>query len=206
MIGLHGRRRGLNTGVPLALVLNLLLRLSILHFLGEVLLFPNDPRFAGKAIPIRNFVIVIALSLVFPVAHFVFRRWQRYPFTTDSLYLSIFWLDMAGNSLDLYDRYQYFDLVPHLHGAGAITVVFQQLLRLPMLSALGLSSAVHLLLEAQEYYTDVLFGTHNVRGTADTVNDLLVGLIGSIAYPAIAWLWARRSKSQEQQRSGHAVT
>ena len=46
----------------------------------------------------------------------------------------------------------------------------------------GFANVIHMLLEAQEYYTDVFFGTHNVRGTFDVVNDLLVGVLGTIVY------------------------
>jgi hypothetical protein len=124
---------------------------------------------------------------VFPVRHLLRRRWgrrERYPFWLDALYLSIFWLDMAGNSFDLYDRYAHFDLLPHAHGPGAATVVVQAALGLPALSAVGVATVLHVLLEAQEYYTDVLAGTHNVRGVADTVNDLLAGLVGAGLYSA----------------------
>jgi hypothetical protein len=37
-------------------------------------------------------------------------------------------------------------------------------------------------LEAQQYYTDVLFGTHNVLGTWDVVGDLVAGLAGTLVY------------------------
>ena len=181
-----GGRRG-------GLLLNLALRLHLLYFLAEVLRRPTDARFAGKAIPVRNAVIVGGASLVFPALHFLRRPQGRYPFWLDSLYLSIFWLDMDGNSFDLYDRYYYFDLIPHAHGTGAATVVLQAVLRLPALSAVGLATVLHLLLEAQEYYTDVFFGTHNVRGVSDTVNDLLAGLVGTGLYSAAyARLAARR--------------
>jgi hypothetical protein len=171
------------------LLLNVLLRLSIGYFLAEVIVRPNDPRFAGKAIPLRNLIVVGGLSLLFPTLHVLTRRWPSYPIWSDNLYLSIFWLDMAGNSLDLYDRFYYFDLVPHFHGTGAFATVVQRAFGFPALSALGLANAVHVLLEAQEYYTDVLFGTHNVRGVGDTVNDLLAGLAGTAVY---TWLAARR--------------
>jgi hypothetical protein len=178
------------------LLLNTALRLHLLYFLAEVLRRPGDPRFAGKALPVRNALVVGGASLVFPALHLLRRprgRWGRYPFWLDSLYLSIFWLDMAGNSLDLYDRYYYFDLLPHAHGTGAATVVAQAVLGLPALSAVGMATVLHLLLEAQEYYTDVLFGTHNVRGVSDTVNDLLAGLVGTGLYSAVyARLAARR--------------
>jgi hypothetical protein len=174
---------------PIGLLLNVLLRLGIAYYLGEVMARPNDRRFAGKAIPLRNLIVVGGLSLAFPSLQLLTRRWRAYPLWSDNLYLSIFWLDMAGNSLDLYDRHYYFDLLPHFHGTGALAAVVQRAFGLPALSALGLANAVHVLLEAQEYYTDVLFGTHNVRGVADTVNDLVVGLAGTAVY---TWLAARR--------------
>jgi hypothetical protein len=166
----------------LGLLLNVLLRLSIVSFLAEVLLNPDDPRFAGKALPVRNLIIVGGLSLLFPALHLVWKRWESYPFWLDAVFLSIFWLDMAGNSYDLYRSLPHFDLLPHFHGTGAVAIVLRVATRLPALSAVGLANVLHLLLEAQEYYTDVFFGTHNVTGVADVVNDLLVGLLGTGFY------------------------
>lgn len=173
--------------------LNLLLRLSIAYFLAEVLLRPNDPRFAGKALPVRNLVVVGGLSLLFPALFLLGRRgrgpgsrWASYPWGLDSLYLSIFWLDMAGNSFDLYDRYFFFDLLPHTHGSGALAAVVTRTFGLTAWGGIGVTTVVHTLLEAQEYYTDVLAGTHNVRGTWDVVNDLLAGLVGAGVYATLA--------------------
>jgi hypothetical protein len=56
------------------------------------------------------------------------------------------------------------------------------------------ASYVHVLLEAQEYYTDVLAGTINVRGVADTINDLLMGIAGGLLYP-LAWALLRRARA-----------
>jgi len=163
-------------------LLNLFLRLSNAYFLAEAIRHPDDPRFAGKAIPIRNLILVAGLSLLFPGLHVIGKKRKSYPFWTDNLYLSIFALDMAGNSLNLYDRYYYFDLIPHFHGTGATAIVLKRALQLPTLSAMGLANMIHVALEGQEYYTDVLFGTHNVRGVSDSVNDLLAGLTGTICY------------------------
>jgi len=173
--------------------MNLSLRLSILYFLGEVLRKPNDARFAGKAIPVRNLIVVTSFSLLFPVLNKFWPRrpWVRYPVWLDSLYLSLFWLDMAGNSFNLYDTHYYFDLIPHFHGTGAAAVVLRKAFRASPTSAVGLANMIHILLEAQEYYTDVLAGTHNVRGPSDTVNDLVAGLLGAVVYTA-APAWARR--------------
>ncbi len=186
----------------LGFLINLFFRITILYFLGEVLLFPDDPRFALKAIPLRNLVIVLSFSLLFPALYFLKKKWrhlpagrQGYPFWLDNLYLSIFWLDMAGNSFNLYDTYFYFDLIPHFHGTGAIAAVFLGAFGLLFLEAVGLATIIHLLLEAQEYYTDVFFGTHNVRGVSDVVNDLVVGVAGAIIY---AFLLSKFKKSKNR--------
>ncbi|MEX2047618.1 MAG: hypothetical protein WEE03_10665 [Chloroflexota bacterium] len=168
------------------------LRASILYFLAEVMLNQSDPRFAGKAIPIRNLIIVLTFSSLFPLYTRIARkRWPRYPVWLDDLYLSIFWLDMAGNSLDLYDRLFYFDLVPHFHSTGALAVVLRGL-GTSHLGAIGMANVIHMLLEAQEYYTDVFFGTHNVRGLFDTVNDLVAGVAGTTVYGLARAVWERR--------------
>jgi hypothetical protein len=113
---------------------------------------------------------------------------------TDNLYLSISALDLAGNYLDLYDRYVAFDLIPHFHGTGAATLVTSEILRRPLLAGVGVTQVLHIGLEAQEYYSDVLFGLRNVRGTWDTVNDLLAGAAGSLAYAGVARLLQRREE------------
>lgn len=177
--------------MSLGLIVNILIRLSMLYFLGEVLLFPDDPRFAGKAIPIRNFIIVITLSLLFPFFHFIKKRWKHYPFWLDNLYLSIFWLDMAGNSFNLYDSYFYFDLILHFHSTAALAVVLLGAFGFSFWGGLGLANIIHMLLEAQEYYTDVFLGTHNVRGVFDVVNDLMVGLLGTLIYGLIRVYFTR---------------
>ncbi|MCS6801803.1 MAG: hypothetical protein RMM58_01550 [Chloroflexota bacterium] len=161
---------------------NLFLRVSIAYYLLEVLRNPNDPRFAGKALPVRNLIVVGSLSLLFPLLHLWRNLWARYPVWYDNLYLSIFWFDMVGNSLDLYERLKRFDLVAHFHGAGAITAVLAGAFRLPWLTAFGLATIIHVLLEAQENYTEILFHTRNIKGLYDTINDLTAGLVGSVVY------------------------
>lgn len=163
-------------------LLNAVLRGTMLAILGEARLRSKDRRFAGKAIGTRG-LVMIPLSLLVPLLQ-AMRGRDRYPVWTDNLYLSIFVLDLLGNHFDLYDRYRYFDAIPHAHGTGAATVVLAELFDLPPLSAVGLAQLAHIGLEAQEYYSDVWFGLHNVRGTWDTVNDLLAGAVGSAAYAA----------------------
>lgn len=173
---------------------NALLRASIAAMLVDVLRHPDDPRYTGKAIPIRNLLIVGGLSMLFPALHArkSTRRWKRYPVWEDNLYLSIFWLDMLGNWLDLYDTYLNFDLIPHFHGTGALAGVLHSAFGLKGWGAIGVANAVHWALEAQEIATDVFFGTHNVRGAWDSLGDLSAGLLGTIAYVGPAILAALR--------------
>ena len=168
----------------LAYLCNVLLRGSMLAILAEALVHRDDPRFAGKAIGPRG-LVMIPLSLVVPLAHRSSPRGSEYPVWIDNLWLSIFALDLAGNHFNWYERWRYFDAIPHAHGTGAATVVFAELMELPPLSAVGLAQLGHIALEAQEYYSDVWFGLRNVRGTWDTVNDLLAGAAGSAAYAVL---------------------
>ena len=189
------------------LALNIAIRAAIIYWLAEAWILQDDPRFADKAIPERNTIIVGSLSLLFP-AIWYFRKldWRTYPLGLDILYLSIYAIDMAGNSFDLYDSYTYFDLIPHFHSPGALAVIISvywvrtrhpDALQRPArgwlvettLVAAGIATMVHVILEAQEYYTDVLAGTVNVGGVADTVNDLVVGLVGVFVYPPLMVRW-----------------
>jgi hypothetical protein len=182
------RMRGVGLG------LNLVLRLIVIGVVADALLQPDAARYADKAIGTRGLVLIPA-SLVILVVHLWQRRrgrGGRYPVWSDNLYLSIFALDMGGNLLDLYDRYPQFDLISHFHGTGAVSVVISHLFRLPVLAGIGVAQVIHILLEAQEYYSDVLFGLRNVRGTWDVVNDLIVGVAGSLTYGALLALARRR--------------
>lgn len=192
----------------LLFALDVAVRLAIVYWLAEAWLLRDDPRFAGKAIPERNTVIVGLLSLLIP-ALWVRARAPRpaFPVGLDLVYLSIFALDMGGNSFDLYARYRYFDLIPHFHSTGAFSLVaaawwvsrrdaagaaaHRGLLE-TTLAAAGVATMVHVVLEAQEYYTDVLAGTINVGGVADTTNDLAVGLLGALLYGWLGARWYRR--------------
>lgn len=180
-------------------LLNVALRLHILYFLWEVLRQPHDPRFERKALPIRNLVVVLLGSMVFPAAHVLRRRRSDYPFGLDNLYLSIFWLDMAGNSFDLYERYRDFDVIPHTHGTGALGVVLQGA-GLSASSAIGWATVLHVLLEMQEYYTDVFFETRNVHGARDVIKDLTAGIAGVLLYVPLYALLRRRRVAERAVR------
>jgi hypothetical protein len=169
----------------LGLALNLLLRVCLVYFMAESLLQPDDPRFAGKGLTIRNVAIVVGFSMLFPFLYFVRKKrmkWQAYPFGLDNIYLSIFWIDMAGNSFNFFDSFSHFDLIPHFYGPAALAIVLRNLVDRSAVAAAGMANTLHMILEVQEYYGDVFAGTHNVRGVADVINDMGVGLLSTLIY------------------------
>ena len=183
-------------------LVNIGLRLMILVFTVDAIVNAGDQRFAGKALGPRNVGILLGLSMLFPILHFIYKRWKRYPVWYDNLFLSIFWLDMAGNTLDLYNSVEWWDHIPHFHGPGALAMVLIGAFGLTPLAAAGLATILHVTLECWEYYGDVLLGTHNVRGVADSINDLAYGLLGVVTYTIIAkrsvFLRLRRTRPKKK--------
>jgi hypothetical protein len=179
-----------------ARTMNVALRACLVGMFIEVVRAGReDPRYRRKGIAQRYALVGLPAALVAPVARRLDRRASAsgsYSVAMDNLFLSVLALDLAGNVLDLYDRHRHFDLIPHAHGTGAATVLAAWLLRQPMPGALGVATIGHILLEAQEYASDVVFGTRNVRGTWDVIGDLLAGVVGSLAYAAAYEALVRR--------------
>lgn len=157
---------------------------------------PDDHRFAGKGIGPRAMLVVPGVSLVVPILWTARGRRVPYPLLVDNLLLSIVALDLGGNVLDLYDRYLHFDLIPHAHGTGALTVATAAATGLPVAQAAALASGGHALLEAQEIASDVLFGYRNVRGWWDTLGDLAAGFVGTVVYGLVYEHFSRRPGPQ----------
>jgi hypothetical protein len=184
------------------LVVNVALRAGMLAMLVEVLRAGRqDPRFVGKGIGVRFGLVAMPSSLLVP-ALWARSSWRRraaglpadaYPWSMDDLWLSMLALDLAGNVLDLYDRYTHFDLIPHAHGTGAVTATFAWLFDLPPGRAIALASLGHGLLEAQEYASDKVFAFRNVRGWWDVVGDLSAGAVGSVTYALAYERFVRRA-------------
>ena len=80
------------------------------------------------------------------------REWREYPWWFDSLYLSLFAFDMAGNSLGLYNSFSgAFNDVTHTYGNGALTIVLAGAFGFTTLEAMGLATMLHLVLQVRVY-------------------------------------------------------
>jgi hypothetical protein len=178
---------------PVGAAVDIVLRLAILFMTADALLHSTDERYAGKSLGPRDVVISFGFAMLFPLfwrLRYRGQQWGKYPWWYDDLYLSIFFVDMLGNYLNLYNTWLEFDHIPHSHGPGALAI----------LAAVGLSTLLHVILEIQEFYGDVFRGTHNVRDLQDQMNDLLSGVIGVIVYGLIWWRW-----SALRRKRAHAV-
>jgi hypothetical protein len=190
-----------------ALIGSVALRVAMLAMVVAVLRAGrDDPRFAGKGIGIRFTVVALPATLLVPAVWWRRCRDTPYPASIDALYLSVFALDLAGNVFDWYDTYKHFDLIPHAHGGGAITILFASQFRMPTSKAVAWSIAGHALLEAQEIASDKAFGLHNVRGWWDVVGDLGAGVVGAAAYAAGYEWWVRDAGSATPQSRSTSST
>jgi len=193
---------------PAGALINVLLRVGILAMSVDALVNAGDERFSGKALGPRDVIISFGFAMLFPLIwkfRYQKKEWSAYPWWYDDLYLSIFFVDMLGNSLNLYNAWEHWDHIPHFHGPGALALVIAGAFGEPIISAIGIATLLHVFLEIQEFYGDVLLHTHNVRDTQDTINDMLFGILGVVVYGAIwyraTWLQRKRAKPMKRPKA-----
>jgi hypothetical protein len=175
----------------LAVAANIVVRAALAFFCVDALRVttsdPSDARYAGKGIAVRNALVMGGFCSIVPALFVAGRRRAGYPWIGDALLLSVPALDMVGNWLNLYNRYGLFDTIAHWYGTAATSGVLTLALAgraseprlVRWLLAAGTTTLFHLLLEAQEYWTDVFWGTHNVEGIEDVEGDLGAGIVGA---------------------------
>jgi hypothetical protein len=184
----------------LSVVANLCVRTLMGYFGLEALkvtvVDPNDHRFQGKGIAMRNALVLGAFSTFLPLLYRRNKARRGFPWGADAMLISVPVVDMAGNSFDLYNDTDWFDVLAHLYG----NVVGSSLLMLAMegrnreprlvrwVVAAGGATFLHVWLEIQEYWTDVFLKTQNVESLEDTEGDILMGACGAIMGVALAEL------------------
>jgi hypothetical protein len=189
---------------PMGAIINIAFRAGILLMTVDALLHPQDDRYAGKSLGPRDMLISVGFAMLFPLfwkLRYQNKQWTAYPWWYDNLYLSIFFVDMLGNFLNLYNTWLEWDHIPHSHGPGALAIVIAGAFGFPILTGIGMATLLHVVLDIQEFYGDVLRGTHNVRDLQDQMNDLLSGVIGVVVYGIVWWRWtALRAKRPRPAR------
>jgi hypothetical protein len=173
---------------------------------------PDLPQFEGKAMAGRAIVYPLAV-LVVPAVWLVVRRGRRveYPYALDILWTLPFFIDVSGNTANLYDSVGWWDDLNHFVNWGILVAAFGQLLiRLPVgrISAAGLAlgfgAVTAILWEFAEYVTFIRNNENELRTAyTDTLGDLALGLGGSVvaALVLVTLLWpARPSASRVAAR------
>lgn len=184
------------THAPAGALVNMLLRLAILVMSVDAIVNANDQRFTGKALAPRDVIISFGFAMLFPLfwrLRYSKRQWREYPWWFDSLYLSIFAFDMAGNSLGFYNTYKgVFNDITHTYGNGALMIVLAGAFGFTTLEAMGLATMLHLTLQVEEYYGDVFLHTHNIVGMEGEYQQFVGGLVavtvcGAVWYASSGW-------------------
>ena len=178
-----------------ALLLDVVVKGGTIAFLALALAAPDLPQFEGKAFLGRAIAYPFALAIL-PAAWYFFGLGRMaFPVASDILLGLPFLIDMAGNALNLYDTVWWWDDANHLVNWFLLTAAIALLLRArgmprPALAAIaiGWAAVTAILWELAEFVTFVQGSPEAATAYADTLGDLVLGLLGgTIAAIAIAW-------------------
>jgi len=149
------------------------------------LLAPDLPQFQGKAFAGRAIAYPIAL-MALPVAWQLFGlRRIPFPVRSDMLLGLPFLIDMAGNSLNLYDSIDWWDDANHLGNWALHTTAIVLLFRMfgqpravQVAAGIAWAGATAILWELAEYVAFVPNSPEAASAYRDTLGDLALGLAG----------------------------
>ena len=177
--------------VLLDVAAKVLLLLSIVR----VGLDPTWGNLEGKA-PVARAVAYPLLAFAIPFVWVVRRREGAYPWTADLLISMVCFNDILGNRLDLYDAIVWFDDASHFFATGQLSAAavlltlhrgtFGQALE----RAVAIGLTISLWWEVFEYFSFVTRSSELKWAYRDTIGDLTLGWLGSVAAAAaIAAYW-----------------
>ena len=166
------------------------LKAAVIGQLLLAVLGPDLEQFEGKAMEARAIVYPLAM-LVVPAVWLILRRRRRvdYPYTLDILWTLPFFIDVTGNTANLYDTVGWWDDLNHFVNWGILVAAFGQLLiRFPLTRlvaaglAIGFGAVTAILWEFAEYVGFIHANEAELRTAyKDTLGDMALGLGGSVA-------------------------
>ena len=173
------------------LAIDIGLKLALIGLLLMAVLFPHLPQFEGKAMGGRALAYPLSALLV-PVVWFVWFRRYPYPVAIDILVVLPFFIDPAGNALDLYDTIEWWDDANHLvnwailTAGAAVALSYLPLGRLNRFAlGVGFGAVTAIGWELAEYVTFIRNSPELATAYTDTLGDLLLGTLGAIIGSAI---------------------
>ena len=140
-------------------------------------------------------------------------RWrgQRFPPPADLLRTLPFFIDTAGNALDLYDTVEWWDDANHFFNWLLLSGSFAALVRPRVDSSwalaglcAGFGAATAIVWELLEYWTFIRDSPELATAYEDTLGDLGLGLLGSCVAALVAWFLSRlRAAGRGSARSSY---
>ena len=164
--------------------------------------FSGLQQFEGKGFLWRLITYPVAI-LVLPVAWRVWRGQSTYPFVADILITLPLLIDTLGNTLDLYDTVEWWDDANHLvnwallsGGFGSLVARLRYGFGVTGGLVVGFGATTAILWEGAEYIAFIRVSPELETAYIDTLGDLTLGLLGSVASGAITGWVACRPQSQ----------
>jgi len=122
----------------------------------------------------------------------------------------VFGLHAVASFIGLYSVWPPLDIPMHFLGGVAITYFFGQAFRaavemdflgrpsaiLDRVTVFALTCSSTVFWEFAEFLSDHYLGTHAQKGLEDTLGDMLLGILGGLAFLAAAW---RRRRDEAMQ-------
>jgi hypothetical protein len=156
------------------------------------------PQFEGKGFGAR-LVVYPALMLLVPAIWIVAGRVRKeprpVPWGACALVMAPFFVDVTGNSLDLYDSVTWWDDANHLINwfllcTGIGLLLLRVVRASPMVVGclvVGLGALLAILWEIGEWYTFIRHGTELATAYEDTLLDQALGSAGAALAGAVVW-------------------
>jgi hypothetical protein len=149
--------------------------------------FSGLEQFEGKAFGWRLVFYPISAILV-PAGWWLAGRPRPYPYALDVLLVAPFLVDVAGNTLDLYDTIEWWDDLNHFVNWALLSLAVGQLVlrfqfRIPRFETfvivVGVGAVAAILWELGEYVAFIRNSPELETAYEDTLGDMMLGLAGA---------------------------
>ncbi|MEO8541230.1 MAG: hypothetical protein ABI577_15930 [bacterium] len=181
----------------LLLAADIAAKLATALLLLTAVAFPDLPQFEGKAFGSRAVAYPLA-TLIIPAAWWIRYRSHPFPVLADLLWTLPFFIDTAGNALDLYDTVGWWDDANHFFNWMLLSGAFAALVRSKIDSGwvlaglcIGFGATTAIIWELLEYVTFIRNSPELATAYEDTLGDLGLGLSGSVV-TGLSAMWLNR--------------
>ncbi len=170
-----------------------LTKLATIAFTLEGIVWPDQPKYRGKAMRIRSVGYFGGLTLV-PAVWLASRRGEPYPVAADLAMSAPLLVDAAGNSLGIYDEARIDDAVHFLNAAvlaslfGAVISSRMSSRRAATAATVAFGLAGELAFDAMEYGAERIGYTGLGLSAEDTIADTALAAMGTVVAATITWM------------------